>query len=306
MKRILYIPSHDEMQLEEIRTLESIGFEVFNTDNPRTDNDLYKIFLRYHTPGHRIFRLNHDFVQKFDIIIACHFRENLILNMNKFDNKLVVLRSIGCNHPNTEEEIKNLLDLKVKVVRCSPNEKHSKNFAGEHAIIRIPVNFAKYYGWHGTTKKVLTIGGNLSSRPNENAFHIYDNVVRYFDTHVEEYGASSKQYRVCFAVPDKPFPLSYGFIQAFAAGIPVVTMGPKYGSFAHQPHVYEQHKLIQNGENGYWSDNVDELKLYIRKLLFDENLARKVSFNGRQTAAREFGSTKIGNEWKAFFKEYLK
>jgi glycosyltransferase involved in cell wall biosynthesis len=53
-------------------------------------------------------------------------------------------------------------------------------------------------------------------------------------------------------------------------------------------NVYEVDKIIQNGVNGFVSDNIDELRGYVRMLLDKPLEAKRIGEAGRKTAIELF------------------
>ena len=79
-------------------------------------------------------------------------------------------------------------------------------------------------------------------------------------------------------------------------GIPVVAIGSSLARF----HL-EVPFLIDNGVNGFTSNNLLDLREYISTLLEDHNLTKRISVEGRKKAIELFDKDKIRKQWKAFF-----
>lgn len=81
-----------------------------------------------------------------------------------------------------------------------------------------------------------------------------------------------------------PVPLS--MIEAMMCGIPIVTT-------ANQ----ESPKIIQNGVNGYISNEEEEIVKFCRLLLENKDLAHKIGMAGREIAIARFGKERFVSEW---------
>ena len=100
-------------------------------------------------------------------------------------------------------------------------------------------------------------------------------------------------------------PASYtlNFIESWMTGIPVVAIGGEFGNppFLENQFTYEIPFLIKNGVNGYCSDDLGKLTEYVKNLLEDHELAKKIGAAGREKAIELFGKEKIKKQWIKFF-----
>ncbi len=110
-----------------------------------------------------------------------------------------------------------------------------------------------------------------------------------YDTLKQKY----RDHRVYFYVGTQPASYTLNFIEAWMTGIPVVALGRRYNTA-------EVCELIENGVNGFFSDNVEELRTFITKLLENPLYARRIGDAGRAKAMKVFGMEAIRPEWKAF------
>jgi hypothetical protein len=60
-------------------------------------------------------------------------------------------------------------------------------------------------------------------------------------------------------------------------------------------------EIIKNGENGYISNNEEELRQYIEYILNDQQVRESLGKNARQTIIDMFSETKFINEWNNIF-----
>ena len=65
-------------------------------------------------------------------------------------------------------------------------------------------------------------------------------------------------------------------------------------------NLYEAPNIIINGQNGFISDDIDELRNYIQELFDNDKLAKSISIESRKTFIDLFGKTKIKENWKNF------
>ena len=60
-------------------------------------------------------------------------------------------------------------------------------------------------------------------------------------------------------------------------------------------------EIITNGENGFISNDEEELKGYIKQLLDDPSLAAKMGDAARKTVIEKFSEEKFINNWNEIF-----
>jgi glycosyltransferase involved in cell wall biosynthesis len=64
--------------------------------------------------------------------------------------------------------------------------------------------------------------------------------------------------------------------------------------------------IIKHGENGLLSNDETELKHFIRELLADEDKAKELGYNARQTIKERFNTHRFVNEWNEVFNRVKK
>jgi glycosyltransferase involved in cell wall biosynthesis len=337
--KLLYISCHPTLEHDEIQIFHKLGFHVFSIGhyiNPTVpigstraslaidvDVDLFYKFYALHpdiqatTDG--VYRLHSDFTKEFDIIVVPHFRDNFLINWNDMKHKLCIWRSIGINPDYSERELTRLKQAGLKIVRMSPKERLNKDYAGEDSVIRFPINPIDFRGWTGYFDWVLTLNKRMAKRPEECQWRIYEEVTKGFrcrliglDNEDISYAINNVPYKdtlsylrdsaVYFSTCTRPAPTTYSFMEALMIGIPVVTVGPIIGDSPYHRGTFENYCFIENGVNGFWSDNTHELRSYIKTLLDDKKLAQSISYEGRQTAIKHFSPNIIERQWKDFFK----
>tara|TARA_Y100000004_G_scaffold129626_1_gene146150 strand:- start:266 stop:481 length:216 start_codon:yes stop_codon:yes gene_type:complete len=60
-------------------------------------------------------------------------------------------------------------------------------------------------------------------------------------------------------------------------------------------------EIIENGVNGYISNNEEDLKNYTKELLEDPSLAAKIGEAARQTVLEKFSQQKFIDNWNEVF-----
>ena len=85
-------------------------------------------------------------------------------------------------------------------------------------------------------------------------------------------------------------PVPTSLLEAMSCGCAVVTTGT-----CMIP------EIIENGENGFMSNNPEELRGYVDKLLADEKMAAEMGEKARKTILENFGMQKFLNKWNELF-----
>ncbi len=79
-------------------------------------------------------------------------------------------------------------------------------------------------------------------------------------------------------------------LEAAACGVPIVTTATTMLP-----------EIIQNGYNGFISNDVDELRKYVKLLLNDSNLAEELGANARKTMIEKFSIESFIEKWNVLF-----
>ena len=232
----------------------------------------------------------------------------------------VIWRSIGQSTPRIEQRLTALAAQGLELVRYSPEERKLPNFAGETALCRFYKDPDEFGDWRGTTARVISIGQMVKHRnaycglgwyeestnglnrmmigPHNDDIDTMPTALLSYD----ELKDALRENRAFFYTGTFPAPYTLGFIEAFVTGIPVVAIGPglrnHYVGGGGVTGLYEIPSLIQNGVNGYWSEDTATLKGYVRDLLNDPDLAQRIGQAGRTTAIKEFGKEAVAEAWR--------
>jgi len=248
----------------------------------------------------------------------------LVRNWQGFkDNNVKVLwRSIGQSTPAIEEELARYKAMTgLKIIRYSPLEEKIPHYAGSDALIRFAKDEDEFSGWVGDHQKLVTIAQSFKKRSEHLGFAKFEKISGEFNPKVfgtdnedlgvmfggapsyEELKAELRGNRVFFYFGTIPAPYTLSFIEAWMTGIPVVAVGKALRRMSpYDWENYEVPELIVNGVNGFVSDNIDELKNYIRSLLDDKELAMRIGEAGRVKAIELFGKSARMREWSDYLR----
>jgi glycosyltransferase involved in cell wall biosynthesis len=263
--------------------------------------------------------MKREFIEKFDVIYSMWYPEWLLNNLEKMKDKIVIMRTIGQSIPHQEEQLRYLKENGVKIVRCSPLEKIIPGYAGEDALIRFYKDPLEFALWKGDRLRVISVAQAMIKRNHSNNYSVFEEATRglnrvlYGNDNEEcsfwggflDYERLKEEYRrnrLYFYTGTHPAPYTLNFIEAWMTGIPIVAIGEVYGNASFLNYkTYEIGDLIENGVNGFISNNIDELHSYCERLLKESQLAFKISVAGRSSAIKHFGKAKIKEQWKEFF-----
>lgn len=242
----------------------------------------------------------------------------LVRNWQAFkdNNVKVIWRSIGQSTPSIEEELMRYKMVGLKIIRYSPLEEKLPNYAGSDALIRFAKDDTEFCSWDGARQQVISIGQSIKKRGQHLGFPILEKVFAGFQGKIygtdnedlgdlfggspsyEELKSVLRENRVFFYFGTIPAPYTLSFIEAMMTGIPVVAVGRGLRNMSpYDWPNYEVPDIIVNGVNGYVSDNVDELRAYVKLLLEDGELAKRIGEAGRKTAIELFGKRQRMQEW---------
>ena len=340
MKNLLYISCHASLERNDLIIFNNLGFNVmsigFYVDpknpsfqyalplNYTVDKELYdhfKLLNPNYEYGYKIpLKLDKDFLDRFDIVIVTWRYDYLKQNWDLLKDKLVLFQTVGQSEGNREREIAKIRSRGVKVIRMSESEKNFPGYGGTDEVIDLSIDTSIFKDWVGDDLSVLTIN-KMMWRKRECNTNLYLQVTNNFprklygtgndsfkcegnlgpissDDLIEAYARS----RVCFSIGTKPGPVTMTFKEAMSAGCPVITWGPKLGSFSCTK-TYTAYKYLENGMNGYYSDDIEELRSYIDLLFNDYDLAKQISIQARKTALKHFSIEVIQKKWENLFND---
>lgn len=341
--KLLYLTSHETMEFEELEIFNLLGIDVFSIGyylNPKEPlnptryplpiepkKDLIDKFLlenpKFKPQEPLTFKLTKEFVKEFDVILCSHFYQYLDVNWEVLKDKLVIRRSIGQEHSFNEAMFSKYRKQGMKSVINTPKSALVPNFIGTDALVRSSCDPEIFKGWIGGGDFILTVQKNMKKYPIHSQFQFYEEVTRPYkrilcgknNEEVDfamsgvDFSVLMDHYKTCqvyFASCSRPAPITYTFMEAWMSGAPLVSIGPVHGN-THDPannHLFEQYEFIENGVDGFWSDDINELRSYINLLKDDVRLANEVSSAGRKKAIKIFGKQTAIDGWKDTFEKF--
>ena len=266
-----------------------------------------------------------------DASLAARFDATLVLSRNDWlidfwetlRRKKVIFRLNGQSDEGTEIRLKPFAFRGVSMVGYSPHENRKMAGLPIDATIRLYKDPEEWRGWSGTEPSVMTScqaiqRGDECCNPSAyretlrgipHALYGGDNEI--FIEHALksglgmtdrsgflDYVALKKKYqdhRVYFYVGTQPASYTLNFIEAWMTGIPVVSLGPRFNT-------HEVCELLKSGVDGFYSDDINELRSVIKKLLEEPAAGRTIGVSGRKRATELFGKAVVKEQWRQFLR----
>jgi len=340
--RILYLSCHSILEYDEVSMFNDLGHYVFSPGayvEPRNpgDNSLRPGLLNikydqddidaWHSlgkPGRDNKEcLTREFIKRFDAVIVMHIPKWIGMNWNALKEVPTVWRTIGQSISPQERYLAPFRKEGLKVVRYSPMEQTIPGYIGADALIRFYKDPEEFKGWTGDDERVITFAQHMQARNQACNFTLFEEATRPFPRGLYGPGNENsgdfahgkqefselkrlmREARCYFYTGTHPASYTLNFMEAWMTGIPIVAIGPKNGNASYFPdhNLYEIPEFIENGVNGFISDDINELQANIKMLLNDKKLAKEISEKGRESAVKYFGKATIKEQWKAFLKE---
>jgi hypothetical protein len=334
--KIHYMSVHSILEYDEVSLLTEIGAEVFSNGAyldpkgnkllPRPEIKGAKYFPEYEKLARIYPRTNlpPELIEPFDVIIIMHQPEWITENWDRIKHKKVIWRSIGQSNPSVENQLRKMKYEGLKIVRYSPMEEQIPGFIGEDTMIRFYKDPDEFNGWNGDTVRVINISQSLFAR---RVFCHYDQIMAttvgfpflvYGNANdnlgplnggeltYENLKGVLRDNRVFLYGGTWPACYTLSLIEAMMTGIPVVCLGTKMAEEINEiPQsdrfkFYEIPSIIKNGQNGYYSNDINELRDDLHQLLEDHDLAKRIGEAGRETAIQMFAKKKIKDQWQRF------
>jgi glycosyltransferase involved in cell wall biosynthesis len=295
-------------------------------NNLNVNKDLVEEFFKINptfnrsSNAHNNFKLTQEFINKFDCIITCYNFNELRDVYTHGSKPRLIIRSPGQFSTDYESNVRYYRQFGCKVVRFSPIEARCSPLLSD-AVIRLPVDMNLYSGWIGNDPYILTFSQYMPNRVRHVNLLNYLKVVSGLPSKLYGFGNSSltcalggltsseqierlKEARVYFSTGTIPGPYSYSFVEAFSMGIPIVTWGKNIGGVDLMSGInsFEVPDLLENGKEGYCSDDMQELKSVIHELLTNYKLASTISKNARDKCRKIFSEELCKQGWENIFK----
>lgn len=329
--KLLYLSCHGILEYDEVRLFSEMGLDVFSAGSyaypewregmPRPGiptlthyPDLERLASTIVSSGYDIPQTLIDWA---DTVMFMHMPEALEKNWAKLKGKRVIFRSIGQCVGHQELILKRLKAEGLEIVRYSPTEVNLPNFAGEDRMIRFYKDPEEYNGWQGTIPRVLNITQSIIQRAPFVQFDEIKQVTNALPFDIfgignenlensegavsdEKQKALYRQYRVYIYGGTWPAPYTLSFIEAMMTGIPIIAIGKKLVEKSKGLNFYEVPEIIEDGRNGYVSDDLNYLRAAVETMLNNYDHAAQIGGAGRATAIELFGKSNIKKQWEDF------
>jgi spore maturation protein CgeB/2-polyprenyl-3-methyl-5-hydroxy-6-metoxy-1,4-benzoquinol methylase len=188
----------------------------------------------------------------------------------------------------------------LRLVFISEAKKHDWGLDGE--IILPGVDAEDYGGYRGEEAKVLRIGNGLKERDLMLGYSVQERVVAGLPSTIlglnaqipqarvpknwDEYRDSLRRHRVYLNTTVEPYEDGYNLamLEAMATGIPVVS-------------THNRSSPIEDGVNGYVSEDECELRTRLKTLMKDRSLAASLGRGARRTVLERFPLHSFLGRW---------
>ncbi|WP_313802437.1 hypothetical protein [Cytobacillus sp.] len=331
--RILYISVHEVLEYDELKIFTELGYDCYSHGAycrpylgsslrppiPEMRYDQHFANLVDRSPNKD--DLDPELIEDKDIIIIMHSPSIVVNNWEKFKHKRVIWRSIGQSVSAVEQALEPYRRQGLEIVRYSPREKMIPGYIGDDAIIRFYKDPAEYNGWNGNKNQIMALNQAMKQRAIDCNYDFFHQVCNGFPVQLfgrgneglpesageltyEQLKQELKDNRVIFYTGTQVTSYTLGFIEAFMTGIPIVSIGEKRGNHQfYNQQTFEIQDIIENGKDGYVSDDISTLKMYIRELLNNHNHAKEISERARIKAIQLFGKENIKKQWEMYLKQ---
>ena len=338
--KLLYLVGHDILEYNHLKLFYELGFDAMSVSkyfvpDAVEEEHLPQLHVEYgpmvdimdefqslqdqgwYEYGKHHLNLTKEFVDQFDVVFTSWIIEPIEEYWDILKDKLVVYETLGQSDGGREMKLKRLREQGLKVIRMPAGEENFPGYCGGDDFIDLDVDTDYYQGWKGTDKHVFTINSAFTQRSHVCNGMTYMQITdqfprKLYGSHNEALAKSRdfchgtatreellEQYQrnmVYFSLGTRPCPIVLSFKEAMSVGIPTITWGPKLGGSTFRAHTH-----IENGVNGFYSDDPHELSNMIHELLGDKLLRETMSFQARHTALLKFSTHIIKPQWKNFF-----
>ena len=247
-------------------------------------------------------------LSKIDVIISNSAFEQRELINNFPDNKIPIIETEHClpleHHLPYLIEIKRMCKAKIKVFTTIEQAKIWKYGDGDNYRIvgHAPQNDFLNKEWERKNDKVLSVAYNFKDRDDILGYNEWKSIANCFDClHIgDKIIASQKEllelYSECaiFLNTAKWSTLPTSLLEAMAVGIPTVSIDSVATFF------------IDNGKNGFKSNDVLEIISMIDFLLSNPKKAKEIGQNGKETIKKMFNIEKFVQNWQSVIGEAIK
>ena len=328
--KILYLSVHEILEYDELLLFTELGHECYSMGaytHPYGDQGrkrpgipgmpyephFTELATRYSKDD-----LHPEMIEPMDVIIVMHEPSFIEKNWDKIKHKRVIWRSIGQSVDNIEGRLERYRREGLEIVRYSPAESYIPGYLGADAVIRFYKDPDEYQGWTGERAEIMTLSQSMKFRGEFCHYDIFHEACKGFPATLygpgneeepenggllsyEDMKQAMRDYRVFFYTGTHPASYTLSFIEAMMTGTPIVSVGHRHGnSSIFQQRTFEIPEIIRNTNNGFVSDNLEDLRSYLKQLLTDYDMAKAISQNARRTAIELFGKKAIKEQWRVY------
>lgn len=333
--KILYLSCHEVLEYNECKLFTELGYEVYShgaylmpggdagRKRPPIEGMPYnphfvELALQYSKED-----IHPAMLEGIDVVIVMHKTEMVTANWPVFSEFIkhggrVIWRSIGQSVPEREAELSPARSEGLEMVRYSPCEATIPGNIGADALIRFGVDENDFLPWVGDCEEVVNFTQSLTERwdhvgkdwllaaaeglplkvygPNNEDLRSHSGGLLSYEEQLKTL-ARGRAY-----LYHGTYPASYtlSFIEAWMAGIPVVSVGPGKGNGPQFQFQSTFEPLIDDSVDGFASDSHVICREHLKDLLEDSNLGAKLGQAGRRRAIELFGKEVIGAQWQEF------
>jgi hypothetical protein len=331
---ILYFSVHQILEFDEIIMLRQAGHFVFPLGSffnstpdqpfrpaPALGEKMERFKAKFHETGcvyeygapSKDIYISPEFINLFDVCIVMHDFEFIKTQLFEKVKTPVIWRSIGVSTEYHEPEANWFAERGGIIVRYSPREAASSNYAGHDAIIRFGKDVDIHPTWSGCRNNALLFSNDIRSRfPLELDFICEAMENRQFvlggrgnegipgSVGILEYHQQIRllsESRLYFYAAGSFIPYTLNFIEACLSGIPVVALNcnaiysPEMCKFAEIPD------LVENYGCGTLIESATHARDMIDYLTRDSEAATKLGQKGRRAAIELFSYGVIAPQW---------
>ena len=330
--RLLYVSCHEIHAYDEAKLLSEIGVQTFIVgakpghlrpefySDPTQGCDFISVEEAKKTegmlePGRGLERW---LVERFDAVLILSRNDWVRQFWDIIKDKKVIFRMNGQSDAGSHVRLKPFVDHGMILLGYSPDE--NRRFFKKTRIphtIRFYKDPQEWKDWNGCEASVMTACQSIDRDGeccNPTAYlqvtqslpHVLygpgnENFLKQRSEQspgpisFEAFKKKMREHRVYLYVGTRPASYTLNFIEAWMTGIPVVSLGPKYNT-------YEVCELLDQGVDGFFSDNLSQVREWLEKLINDHALAAAIGRRGRAKAIELFGIDTIQKQWRAFFK----
>lgn len=330
--KLLYLSCHSILEYDELKIFEELGIDYFSLGsyiNPKNPVDPIRPALTHtaddwaynHAPDREA--IPKEFFDKFDVIVVMHVPEWIEKNWENMKHKRVIWRTIGQSTTHIEQRLWKYRLEGLQVARYSLREANLPGNIGCDKLIRFYKDENEFKGWIGAGNEVVTFAQDMMHRGEFCNYDAWLKIANGFNAHVygpknENSGALNGGFMTYEQMQQKmrdcgvyiytgTQPASYvlNFIESWMTGAPVIALGRVHaGSLATtlgtNADIYEVQDFIKNGVNGFISDDIEEIRGWIKFLLEDKRAAKRIGDTGRADAIKLFGKEVVKLDWKKF------